>query len=176
MLSLVTHISGGRPGVPIHKDMQFCIPGGAADKIVQAMKSLLAARRELLVTRLRFVRSWARLRRMLEQTPDYRAFRAAVISRAGGACEECAEVGHHVHHLKPVAFEPDLVMVLSNGQFLCFKCHRGADKEARRQALRNPEAHRNPSRSPKPDTNSYPPRQVGREGARSRTPNHEACR
>lgn len=142
-----------------HKGMQNCITDGSAKKIVYAMKTLLEARRGLLVSRGQFIRAWAKLRRMLELTPEYKAFRAAVILRAGGACEECAEVGHHVHHKKPVAFYPDLVLDVDNGQYLCFKHHRQADKQSRKTALRS---------APKPDAHTKEPREPYNRAAQGR--------
>lgn len=68
------------------------------------------------------------------RTPQYVAFRAAVLERDGWTCQECGgKTGKlHVHHIKPWGPFPALRFSVSNGVSLCIPCHhavhRGAPK------------------------------------------------
>ena len=58
----------------------------------------------------------------------HRAWRAAVLRKAGYLCEECMRFGirtaaSHAHHIKPRAEYPALQYVVSNGKALCGEHH-----------------------------------------------------
>jgi hypothetical protein len=92
--------------------------------VVEGMQGLLWMRRSRAVGRVRFLRAWTNLRRLLEATPEYQEWRQIVKARAGGACETCGEMGHHCHHIVPVAHDPAKCLDPANGRYLCVKCHR----------------------------------------------------
>lgn len=70
----------------------------------------------------------------------HKKWRADVIRRAGGLCQECkrygrvdkdglpivATVAHHIKHREDY---PELQYVLSNGRALCESCHNAAHPE-----------------------------------------------
>lgn len=71
-------------------------------------------------------------------TPEYRAWRIAVIKRDGGRCRWCLNEGHltyrslEVHHIVPVARAPALSMVTENAITLCRRHHimtKGREEE-----------------------------------------------
>lgn len=70
----------------------------------------------------------------------HKKWRADVIKRAGGLCEECKRYGRTdkdglpivatvAHHIKPRDIYPALQYVLSNGRALCEGCHNIAHPE-----------------------------------------------
>jgi 5-methylcytosine-specific restriction endonuclease McrA len=122
--------------------------GISADLIIRAMVGLLEARRTCKIKRLTFLKTWGRLRRLLALTPEYARWRWNVRERAGGACERCAEVGHHAHHKVPVAHEPARALDPENGEYLCRRCHKAEHRESRRARLDAPPPH--PASSPAP--------------------------
>jgi len=74
----------------------------------------------------------------------HRAWRAAVIRRAGGLCEECRRYGRvdrdglpvaatTAHHIKPREDFPELQFDLANGRALCEACHNAAHPEKGRK-------------------------------------------
>lgn len=72
-------------------------------------------------------------------TPEHRAWRTAVLARAGGCCQACARSGvrlfaDHVVEMQDGGAPLDL----SNGQALCGACHtrKTAAARAARQASR----------------------------------------
>lgn len=113
----------------------------SATLIIDAMVGLLESRRTKKVTRLTFLKVWGRLRRLLALTPEYARWRWSVRDRAGGACERCAEPGNHAHHQVPVAHEPLRALDLSNGEYLCLRCHRAEHRRSKR-ASQCPPAHK----------------------------------
>jgi 5-methylcytosine-specific restriction endonuclease McrA len=91
--------------------------------VIAAMKGLLAQRKKGNIKRKQFLEIWGKLRMLLSNTQEYFAWREIVKECAGGACEECAEVGAHAHHKIRVAEDPDQALNPDNGEFLCFRCH-----------------------------------------------------
>ena len=70
----------------------------------------------------------------------HKRWRAAVIRRAGGLCEECRRYGRTdrdglpvaattAHHIKPREEFPELEYDLDNGRALCEACHNRAHPE-----------------------------------------------
>lgn len=61
---------------------------------------------------------------------EYKAWRSAVFERDGYACVKCGVAGRKLEadHIKPFAQFPELRLDVSNGQTLCYWCHRGKDK------------------------------------------------
>lgn len=94
--------------------------------IIKAMTGLLEARRSGRLPRLTFLKTWTNLRRLLESTDEYKAWRQGVIERAGYACESCGRGGHHCHHIEPVAHNPARALDPSNGMYVCRSCHKEA--------------------------------------------------
>jgi len=94
--------------------------------IIEAMKGLLEARRSQQIPRVTFLKTWTNLRRLLESTDDYKAWRQRVIKRAGYACESCGNAGKHCHHIEQVAHNPDRALDPTNGMYLCVRCHKEA--------------------------------------------------
>jgi len=71
-----------------------------------------------------------------ERVLSYHVWRNLVLERDGYACRECRSTEHlHTHHIKQVAFFPELRTVVSNGATLCEDCHRliKSKKPARRR-------------------------------------------
>ena len=75
----------------------------------------------------------------------HRAWRAAVIRRAGGLCEECRRFGRvgkdglpvaatTAHHIKHRDECPELQYDVNNGRALCEACHNKAHPEKGRKA------------------------------------------
>ncbi|MFN6976550.1 MAG: HNH endonuclease [Gemmobacter sp.] len=62
--------------------------------------------------------------RAITRTPRWRALRAEVIERDGGACRQCGARGRlEVDHIKPVRTHPALAWAKTNLQCLCPACH-----------------------------------------------------
>lgn len=70
----------------------------------------------------------------------HKMWRAAVIRRAGGLCEECKRYGRvdekglpvtatTAHHIKPIEEYPQLAYDVTNGKALCEACHNRAHPE-----------------------------------------------
>ena len=70
----------------------------------------------------------------------HKAWRAAVIRRAGGLCQDCRRYGRTdkdglpivatvAHHVKPRELYPELQYDLRNGRALCERCHNIAHPE-----------------------------------------------
>lgn len=70
----------------------------------------------------------------------HKMWRAAVIRRAGGLCEECKRYGRTdkngmpvaattAHHIKPLEDFPELAYDVNNGRALCEACHNRAHPE-----------------------------------------------
>lgn len=105
--------------------------GISADLIIRAMVGLLDARRTRKIGRRPFLATWGKLRRMLALTPEYARWRWNVKDRAGGACERCAEPGNHAHHKEPVARNPQRCLDPTNGEYLCWRCHKAEHRRPR---------------------------------------------
>ncbi len=57
-------------------------------------------------------------------SPEYKAWRAAVRKRDNHRCRLCGGKVHlQVHHIKQWVLYPELRFVVSNGITLCKKCH-----------------------------------------------------
>lgn len=70
-------------------------------------------------------KKWNKTRSALFDTPEYQIFRAEVILRAGGLCQEyCGRRGKEVHHVIRVVDNPNKALDPNNGVFLCRKCHK----------------------------------------------------
>lgn len=149
----------GRSGDAI-KDIQS---GISVDLIVRAMHGLLHSRREGKISRITFLKTWTRLRRILNLTPEYARWRWEVKTRAGGACERCAEPGQHAHHVEPIAYNPDRALDDTNGEYLCVRCHR---KHHRSEARARSEAgHHSPNPEPAPPRSPRSPAPRRPQGA-----------
>jgi 5-methylcytosine-specific restriction endonuclease McrA len=94
-----------------------------AINILRSMSNLLQARFELEITRREFLKKWARFRRELQKTPEYKRFRDAVYNRDGGLCQRCGNPGSIVHHLRQVSFAPQHALDPKNGELQCRDCH-----------------------------------------------------
>lgn len=142
------------------------IPDGiSAELIIRAMKGLLQSRREDKITRWTFLKTWTRLRRLLNLTDEYARWRWLVRERAGGACERCAEPGHHAHHIEPLAFNPDRALDPANGEYLCVRCHK---RHHRAEARARSDAR---SHSPNPEPSTLRPEPARRRShSRPRSP------
>lgn len=103
----------------------------SADLIIRTMVGLLEARRCNKIKRITFLKAWGRLRRLLALTPEYARWRWNVKQKAGGACERCAEVGNHAHHKEPVARNPTRALDPTNGEYLCWRCHKAEHRKPR---------------------------------------------
>lgn len=101
----------------------------SARDVILSMKKLLAERHECRISRKTFLRKWGKLRERLAATHEYQAWRQRVIERDGGQCTTCAEPTRMVHHRKPVAWFPDLVLEVDNGELQCTRCHKRIHKQ-----------------------------------------------
>lgn len=132
--------------------------GISVDLIIAAMKGLLLARREGKIGRITFLKTWTRLRRILNLTPEYARWRWLVRERAGGACERCAEAGQHAHHIEPLAYNPDRALDPDNGEYLCVRCHKKHHRAEARQRSDAGPTHRNAERATAPRPHPPSPR------------------
>jgi 5-methylcytosine-specific restriction endonuclease McrA len=124
--------------VTIIEGIQICIPqwSGRADAVIQRMESLLRRRYRLQVSRRAFIRDWRRLRIALFLTRDYQELRERCKRESKGMCEFCkVRGGEHMHHVRPVVFEPRQALVRENVKWCCVSCHPDADRDAREQAM-----------------------------------------
>ena len=64
-------------------------------------------------------------KRILKDTPEYKAFRLSVLDRDNSTCVCCGCAGGYleVHHVKPKKKYPDLIFETDNGVTLCLDCH-----------------------------------------------------
>lgn len=125
-------------GVQIHTTGQDARTIRGA-QVIANMRKLLDARFHYQVGRRAFLARWGRLRTALRLTPEYDELRRTVIARARGVCESprgCHRTIAHVHHIKRVAWFPELALDPTNCQGLCEECHTAA--------------HRRPSGTSKP--------------------------
>jgi hypothetical protein len=82
-----------------------------------------------------FYRKWSALRKELYKTGTYQLFLREVRIRAMYRCQKCAKPGRHVHHIERVYDNPDRVVDVTNGMYLCVACHRKEHaKEAQKAA------------------------------------------
>lgn len=76
----------------------------------------------------------------------HKAWRAKVLAKAGGLCEECKRYGRTdkdglpiaatvAHHVKPREYFPALQYVVSNGRALCSACHNAEHPEKGRASI-----------------------------------------
>lgn len=84
----------------------------------------------------------------------HKRWRADVIKRAGGLCEECKRYGRVdkdglpivatvAHHIMPREIYPELQYVLGNGRALCEACHNVAHPEKGAKSHKGMYARRN---------------------------------
>lgn len=69
---------------------------------------------------------WAGLRSAVSRSStEYKAWRASVLRRDNGTCQECGarNVIMHAHHIKPFNDYPDMRYDVSNGVTMCASCH-----------------------------------------------------
>jgi len=94
-----------------------------AKSILRKMEELLAQRYVRRITRKDFLVEWKALRDALALTPEYQAFRLAVIARDGGCCTKCGAATRTVDHIRRVARAPREALQVSNGRLRCENCH-----------------------------------------------------
>jgi hypothetical protein len=95
-----------------------------AGAIIARMEDLLAARRQLRISRTVFLAKWGKLRKALFLTRDYQELIQRLNKRSGGVCEMCrSRAGEHVCHIEPVAYNPRLVLMDLNCKWGCEHCH-----------------------------------------------------
>lgn len=77
--------------------------------------------------------------RALRDTPEYKAWRKAVLDRAAGRCDICGrEAPLEAHHIVSVFKDFSKALDTENGMALCHECHKEADKKGKRnEAQRN---------------------------------------
>lgn len=122
----------------IIEGIQICIPTSSerAERVIERMEALLAARHHRRVGRRAFLTQWAKLRLALRLTRDYQELQCTVCHEAGGMCEFCKlRAGEHMHHEEPVAFAPRKALVRSNCKWTCVVCHEDADVDSRKRVL-----------------------------------------
>lgn len=62
----------------------------------------------------------------IRKSQAYKNWRISVFERDKYSCQHCGQVGGKLNadHIKPFALFPELRLDLSNGQTLCYDCHR----------------------------------------------------
>ncbi len=67
-----------------------------------------------------------RLQRQARQSDEYQGWRIAVFTRDQLTCQLCGQEGGELsaHHIKPWATHPSHRYEVSNGQTLCYVCHK----------------------------------------------------
>ncbi|HEY6022408.1 MAG TPA: HNH endonuclease signature motif containing protein [Candidatus Paceibacterota bacterium] len=103
--------------------IEIPVPLTAAQQVIKEMHLLLHRRRVGKTSRDWFLASWGRLRRRLETTPEYHAWRQAVLATTCGWCSECNNTAVNCHHVVRIAMNPDRALDVSNGVPLCRECH-----------------------------------------------------
>jgi hypothetical protein len=103
---------------------QICIPISGAQVVIWEMERLLRDRRKYKVGRRKFLRVWSALRVRLFLTPEYKAWRRAVLATTGGKCDECDATAVHCHHVVQVSFCPGMALDPNNGRPKCRKHHK----------------------------------------------------
>lgn len=91
-----------------------------AKKLIRA---LILLKKKYLGPEL-FFKKWNRIRKMLYDTPEYKAFLAEVRNRCEYRCKVCGKVGREVHHIIRVYDDPNLCLDVDNAVLLCVKCHK----------------------------------------------------
>jgi 5-methylcytosine-specific restriction endonuclease McrA len=95
-------------------------PKSKLAKLIRRMKRL--KKRKMLSSE--FFKKWKEVRLALYKTPEYQNFLFEVRTRAMFLCQRgCGKKGRHVHHKVRVYDNPDLVVDIDNGEFLCIACH-----------------------------------------------------
>jgi HNH endonuclease len=154
--------------------MKHSVPPAALT--IEAMKGLLGLRRRGAIKRLVFLKAWGKLRRLLTLSKEYQIWRHEVRERAGGACEQCGEIGQHAHHKEQVSRNPDRALDPRNGEYLCRRCHDGEHegkvlqprRSGGRATHRSPTGHRTPRPAPAGRSpNSAPRERASRAISRS---------
>lgn len=70
----------------------------------------------------------AKIRAAFQKSPEYKAWKKAVLERDGGACVKCdAIVNVQAHHIRSFIDYPELRLDVANGETLCVPCHRKTD-------------------------------------------------
>jgi 5-methylcytosine-specific restriction endonuclease McrA len=136
--------------------------------ILEAMKGLLDMRRSGKVKRILFLKTWGKLRAYLTLTHEYQQWRWLVKQRAGGACEECGEIGAHAHHIVPISRDVDRALDLKNGRYLCFRCHSGQPGHKLRPRSNGRPTHRNPAELRNPRGPTRPRSEARPTGSRAK--------
>lgn len=67
--------------------------------------------------------------KLFRKTPEYKAWRAAILERDDYTCQFCSQRGGalHVDHIKPFAYYKELRLDINNGRVLCVDCHKKTD-------------------------------------------------
>jgi 5-methylcytosine-specific restriction endonuclease McrA len=71
-----------------------------------------------------FFKKWNKIRKLLYETAEYRAFLLEVRTRANGECHLCGKRGREVHHIVRVYDDPTKCLDVDNGMLLCIRCHK----------------------------------------------------
>ena len=60
------------------------------------------------------------------KSPEYKRWAKKVKERDNYTCQKCGKVGGYIdaHHIKNKKDYPELMLIMSNGQTLCKKCHK----------------------------------------------------
>lgn len=91
------------------------------------LKRLVNAKK-LYLGRTAFFEIWGKLRTMLYDTPEYKAFLCEVRGRCSHRCTKCDRRGRHVHHIIRVYDDPLKALDPDNATFLCVPCHKKEHK------------------------------------------------
>ncbi len=117
----------------IHKWLhRFNIPVRSRPEAMKGLKKTDAHKEKLSIWAKQRVgsknanwRNGATKQGMLLRGRSYRERRRLVLERDNYECQECGvDIDLHVHHIKQVKDNPELVNELSNCITLCGKCHR----------------------------------------------------
>lgn len=98
---------------------------GEAKTILSKMRRLKSKRYNHDISRMLFLAQWEVLRKLLNDTEEYKALRRLVYARAKGICEKCKEsVGNQMCHKIAVVNRPDLALRPDNVYLGCSPCHQ----------------------------------------------------
>jgi hypothetical protein len=97
----------------------------SASAVIRKMLRLKSRRYNHEISRQKYLFEWEKLRKELNETPEYKELRRLVFARSGGKCEKCKTApGTQMCHKMAVAYRPELALRKDNVYLGCLECHQ----------------------------------------------------